>query len=246
MLLATGDRPRASSVTAELEHSARLATPTARGLALRCRAWWTTTPRSSSSPLPHRRGPRPYLAAASEPRRSLSRAPHAGEATALVDEASAIYEGLDAAHDLDRLQSVLRSMCVRRPAVPPASVLRLGQPHAERAEGRRPHRRRAHEPGDRRAAVVSRRTVAPTSSTCCRSSGTPTGSSCRRGGPPQRHPRRSQQLRQHPQETEPALEGDLATPRRLTQPAGGSSTSSRIVISTRRSCPHGSQPASVT
>jgi DNA-binding CsgD family transcriptional regulator/tetratricopeptide (TPR) repeat protein len=118
MLLATGDRPRASSVTAELEHSARLsATPTARGLALRCRGLVDDDAEILlESVAAHRQGPRPYLlAAASEDAAiALSRTARAGEATALVDEASAIYEGLDAAHDLDRLQSVLRSMCVRR------------------------------------------------------------------------------------------------------------------------------------
>ena len=193
----------------------------------------------------HRRGPRPYLLAAASGWRSLSRAPHAGEATALVDEASAIYEGstpLTTSTACSRcfVQCAFAGRPRRRPSFGWDSL-------AERAEGRRPHRRRAHEPGDRRAAV--------------------------RLPPHGRDPRRARAAKLgHANRVELAAEaarrsvireaiptaptapaGDRASPRRrpraprrLTQPAGGSSTSSRIVISTRRSCPHGSQPASVT
>ena len=245
--------PTGLSVTAELEHSARLKRDPHRSRSrsslsrlggrrrrdpprVRCR----TSPRTPAVPASGsfgRRGDRSlaHRTPVRPPRWSTKRAPFTRGSTPLTTSTAC--------------SRCFVQCAFAAPAVPPASsVLRLGQPHAERAEGRRPHRRRAHEPGDRRAAVrLPPHGRDPRRARAAEARARQPGRAGRRGGPPQRHPgRRSQQLRQHPQETEPALEGDLATPRRLTQPAGGSSTSSRIVISTRRSCPHGSQPASVT
>ena len=105
-------------------------------------------------------------------------------------------------------------------AAPP--LLRMGQPDPDRAEGGRPRGRGSHESPDRRAAVRRRGAPSPpTSSTCSRSSATPTGSS----SPPTQcaEPsamRRRQQLRQHPEQPEPTHEGNLRFPR-TADPAGG-------------------------
>src|SRR4029453_18669002 len=66
MALASGDRPRALSVTEELVGvAARGPTPTARGLGLRCRGLLDDSPDILlESVAAHRSGPRPYPLAA--------------------------------------------------------------------------------------------------------------------------------------------------------------------------------------
>jgi DNA-binding CsgD family transcriptional regulator len=118
MALASGARSRAISVTEELERVAlRGPTPTARGLALRCRGLLE----DSSDILleavaAHRSGPRPYqLAAACEDAGiALQRAARPNEAVQLFNDAADAYEHLDAARDLAGVQSALRTLGIRR------------------------------------------------------------------------------------------------------------------------------------
>jgi DNA-binding CsgD family transcriptional regulator len=118
MALASGDRPRALSVTEELERVAvRGPTPTARGLALRCRGLLDDSPDILlASVAAHRSGPRPYqLAAASEDAGiALQRAARANEAVPLLSEAVDAYEQLEAVRDVARVQPVLRTLGIRR------------------------------------------------------------------------------------------------------------------------------------
>ena len=119
MAVAAGDRQRAVAVTEELEESApRCGSPTARGIALRCRGLLDDDPDALLEAVAvHRVGPRPYpLAAACEDAGvALGRVGKTGDAVPLLNEAVAVYERLDAVHDVDRVQPVLRSLGVRRP-----------------------------------------------------------------------------------------------------------------------------------
>jgi DNA-binding CsgD family transcriptional regulator len=114
MALAAGHRQRALSVTDELERSARRSgSPTAQGLALRCRGLLADDPDVLlESVAAHRRGPRPYqLAAACEDAAiALGHASRAGEAIPLLNEAVDLYERLEATRDVDRALSTLRSI----------------------------------------------------------------------------------------------------------------------------------------
>ena len=118
MALAAGDRQRASSVTEELEHSAgRSPTPTARGLALRCRGLLDDDADVLLDAVAaHRDGPRPYqLAVACEDAGiALGRIGRTDEAVQLLNEASTAYEHLEAIHDIARIQPALRNLGVRR------------------------------------------------------------------------------------------------------------------------------------
>jgi DNA-binding CsgD family transcriptional regulator len=118
MALASGDRPRALSVTEELERVAVCGqTPTARGIALRCRGLLDDSPDILlASVAAHRSGPRPYqLAAACEDAGiALQRAARPNEAVPLLNNAVDAYEQLNAARDLARVQSVLRTLGIRR------------------------------------------------------------------------------------------------------------------------------------
>ncbi len=119
MAVAAGDRQRAVAVTEELERSApRSGSPTARGIAVRCRGLLDDDPDALLEAIAaHRDGPRPYqLAAACEDAGvALGRIGKTGDAVSLLNEAVATYEGLDAVRDVDRVQPALRSLGVRRP-----------------------------------------------------------------------------------------------------------------------------------
>jgi DNA-binding CsgD family transcriptional regulator/tetratricopeptide (TPR) repeat protein len=119
MALAAGDRQRAVAVTEELECSApRSGSPTAQGIALRCRGLLDDDPDALLEAVAaHRDGPRPYqLAAACEDAGvALGRIGKTGEALSLLNEAVAGYERFDAVRDVDRVQPALRSLGVRRP-----------------------------------------------------------------------------------------------------------------------------------
>jgi DNA-binding CsgD family transcriptional regulator len=122
MAVAAGDRQRAAGVTEELERSApRCGSPTARGIALRCRGLLEDDPDALLEAVAvHRRGPRPYqLAAACEDAGvALGRIGQTGDAVPLLNEAVAAYERLDAVRDVDRVQPVLHRMGVRRARQP--------------------------------------------------------------------------------------------------------------------------------
>ena len=126
LALAVGDRQRARSVAEELERSADItATPTARGFALRCRGLLDDDAGVLLEAVAaHRGGPRPYpLAGACEDAGiALAWTARSSDAESLLDEAKAIYEQLDAVHDLDRLLSARRGAGIRRArrAPPPA------------------------------------------------------------------------------------------------------------------------------
>jgi DNA-binding CsgD family transcriptional regulator len=118
MALAAGNRAQAVSVTEELERAAVCGpTPTAQGLALRCRGLLDDSPDVLiESVAAHRSGPRPYqLAAACEDAGvALQRAARREEAVRLLNDAADGYEQLDAVRDVARVQSVLRTLGVRR------------------------------------------------------------------------------------------------------------------------------------
>ena len=118
MALTAGDQQRARSVTEELEQSARRSpTPTARGLALRCRGLLDDDPDVLLEAVAaHRDGPRPYpLAAACEDAGIvLGRAARTEEAIPLLSEAVAAYERLDAVWDVARVQSAQHSFGMQR------------------------------------------------------------------------------------------------------------------------------------
>ena len=113
MALTAGDQERALSVTEELESSARRSpTPTARGLALRCRGLLTNDPDVLLETVAvHRAGPRPYLLAAAceDAAMALGHTARARQAVPLLSEAVALYERLDAVWDVARAQSALRT-----------------------------------------------------------------------------------------------------------------------------------------
>ena len=106
------------SVTDELERSARRSpTPTARGLALRCRGLLNDDPDVLLEAVAaHRTGPRPYqLAAACEDAGiALGHTARADEAVALLNEAVAGYERLEAVRDVARVQSAQRTLGIPR------------------------------------------------------------------------------------------------------------------------------------
>jgi DNA-binding CsgD family transcriptional regulator len=118
MALAVGDESRAHSVTAELERSAGItATATARGLALRCRGLLDGDVDALLEAVSaHRDGPRPYqLAAACEDAgTALGRIARASDAAALLDEATTIYERLDAVHDVHHVLVARRALGMKR------------------------------------------------------------------------------------------------------------------------------------
>jgi DNA-binding NarL/FixJ family response regulator len=118
LALSAGDHQRALSVTDELERSAQLGpTPTARGLALRCRGLLTDDPDVLLEAVAaHRTGPRPYqLAAACEDAGiALGHTARADQAVALLNEAVAGYERLEAVRDVARVQSAQRTLGIPR------------------------------------------------------------------------------------------------------------------------------------
>jgi DNA-binding CsgD family transcriptional regulator len=118
MALSAGDHQRALLVTDELERSAqRTHTPTARGLALRCRGLLTDDPDVLLEAVTvHRAGPRPYqLAAACEDAGiALGHTARADEAVPLLREAVATYERLEAVRDVARVQSAQRTLGIPR------------------------------------------------------------------------------------------------------------------------------------
>jgi DNA-binding CsgD family transcriptional regulator len=118
MALAGDNRPRARSVTEELELAARRGpTPTARGIALRCRGLLDDSPDVLVEAVAvHRSGPRPYqLAAACEDAgNALRRAGRPNDAVLLLNDAADSYERLDAVRDVARVQSALRTLGIRR------------------------------------------------------------------------------------------------------------------------------------
>ena len=115
--LAEDDVQRAASVTEELERSAELArSPTARGLALRCRGLLSRDVDALLlSVAAHREGPRPYpLAAACEDAGDACRRhDRPAEAVRLLREAAATYEGLGAVWDIERVRPKLHALGVR-------------------------------------------------------------------------------------------------------------------------------------
>jgi DNA-binding CsgD family transcriptional regulator len=119
MAMAAGDRQRAVAVTVELEGSApRSGSPTARGIALRCRGLLDDDPDVLLEAVAaHRDGPRPYPLAAAREDAGVAhgRIGKTDEAVSLLNEAVAGYERLDAVRDIDRVQPALRSLGVRRP-----------------------------------------------------------------------------------------------------------------------------------
>ena len=137
MALSAGDQQRAWSVTEELERSARRSpTPTARGLALRCRGLLANDPDVLLEAVAaHRGGPRPYLLAAAceDAAIALGHSARADEAVPLLSEAVAAYERLDAVWDIARAQSAQRTFGIRhvRPCTTPP-LLRMGQPDPDR------------------------------------------------------------------------------------------------------------------
>ena len=219
MALASGDQQRALSVTDELERSARRSpTPTARGLALRCRGLVDDDPEVLLEAVAaHRDGPRPYpLAAACEDTGiALGRTGRADEAVPLLNEAIAIYDRLGAVRDVARVHSALRTLGIPRVAPRPPPLVRMGQPHPHRAAGRRPRGRGAHQPRDRRADVrlTAHRRHPPRARVPKAGPRQPSRTRHRRGTPSHSDTRR-QQLRQHPKQPKPAHEGHLPSPRR--------------------------------
>ena len=123
MALVAGDQARALSVTEEVERSVgRCATPTARGLALRCRGLLANDPDILLEAVDaHRAGPRPYLLAAAceDAGIALGQAARTDEAVPLLSEAVALYERLDAAWDVARTESARRSCGIRSTRRPP-------------------------------------------------------------------------------------------------------------------------------
>jgi DNA-binding NarL/FixJ family response regulator/tetratricopeptide (TPR) repeat protein len=118
LALAVGDAQRACSVTEELERSAGIAaTVTAHGLALRCRGLLDDDVDALlAAVIAHRDGPRPYqLAAACEDAgTALGRIRRTADAGALLDEATALYEQLDAVHDVARVLLARRALGMKR------------------------------------------------------------------------------------------------------------------------------------
>jgi DNA-binding CsgD family transcriptional regulator len=114
MAVSAGNQARALSVTEELERSARHSpTPTAQGLALRCRGLLTGDPDVLLAAVAaHRMGPRPFLLAAAceDAGVALGSASRWDEAAPLLDEAVAAYEALEAVWDIARLRSAQRSL----------------------------------------------------------------------------------------------------------------------------------------
>ena len=121
MAKAAGDRPCAASVTEELEGSApRSGTPTARGLALRCRGLLDEDVGALVAAVEvHREGPRPYLLAVAceDAGVALGRVARTNDAVALLGEATVTYERLQASWDLIRVQAALA--CGRAPRTRP-------------------------------------------------------------------------------------------------------------------------------
>jgi DNA-binding CsgD family transcriptional regulator len=105
-------------VTVELEDSApRSGSPTARGIALRCRGLLEDGPEVLLEAVAaHRSGPRPYqLAAVCEDAGvALGRIGKTDEAVSLLNEVVTGYERLDAVRDVGRIQPALRRLGVRR------------------------------------------------------------------------------------------------------------------------------------
>jgi DNA-binding CsgD family transcriptional regulator len=114
MALSAGNQDRALAVTDELERSARHGlTPTARGLALRCRGLVADDADVLLAAVAaHRLGPRPFLLAAAceDAGMALGRIARADEAAALLNEAVAAYEELEAVWDVARVQSAQRNV----------------------------------------------------------------------------------------------------------------------------------------
>jgi DNA-binding NarL/FixJ family response regulator len=114
MALSAGNQARALSVTNELERGARRSgSPTSRGLALRCRGLLADDPDVLLEAVAaHRMGPRPYLLAAAceDAAVALGRAGRTDEAVALLSEAVAAYERLEAVWDVARVQSAQRTL----------------------------------------------------------------------------------------------------------------------------------------
>ena len=114
MALSAGNHERALSVTDELERNARHSpTPTARGLALRCRGLLSGDPGILLEAVAaHRLGPRPYLVAAACEDAAVALGHHAraAEAGPLLGEAVAAYERLEAVWDITRVQSAQRNL----------------------------------------------------------------------------------------------------------------------------------------
>lgn len=118
LALQAGNEQEALDVTEELERSARQSpTPTARGLALRCRGQLNDDPDIFLAAVAaHREGPRPYhFASACETAGlALGRASRSDEATGLLDEAVTVYAKLEAVWDIARVRSERRSLGISR------------------------------------------------------------------------------------------------------------------------------------
>jgi DNA-binding CsgD family transcriptional regulator len=119
LALTVGDHQRARRVTDELQRSSRRSpTATIRGLALRCRGLLDGDPDVLLDAVAAlRTGPRPYeLAAACEDAGSaLARSGRATEAGPLLREAADGYERLEAAWDVARVQTSLRTFGIGGP-----------------------------------------------------------------------------------------------------------------------------------
>ena len=154
MAVAAGDRQRAVAVTEELERERRRGgSPTARGIALRCRGLLDDDPDVLLEAVAvHRGGPRPYqLAAACEDAGvALGRIGKTGDAVPLLNEAVAVYERLDAVRDVgSRSAGTAQPWCSTSPPGGSPPHLRMGQPDPVRAPSRRTRGHGAHQPGDR-------------------------------------------------------------------------------------------------
>jgi DNA-binding CsgD family transcriptional regulator len=122
LALSGGDSERARSVTEELEDGARRSpTATTRGVALRCRGLLDNDPDALLEAVAvHRGGPRPYLIATAceDAALVLGRTARAADASALLAEAIAVYERLDAAWDVARADMKQRRLGIRPPRRP--------------------------------------------------------------------------------------------------------------------------------
>ncbi len=244
MAMAAGDRQRAVAVTEELERSApRCGSPTARGIALRCRGLLDDDPDALLEAVAaHRGGPRPYpLAAACEDAGvALGRIGKTGEAVPLLNEAVAVYERLDAVRDVDRVQPALRSLGVRRPrraARRPAFGWDSLTPSELQVVDLAVTGLTNREIAER--LFVSRRTVATHLEHVFQKLGHGnrvelTADAARRAATPLSASSNSDSTRSSPSQP---TNTTSTPPARLTRPIGGSIPSSRMVISTTGSCP---------